>query len=117
MAYVKKSKRVSTLKVKVLNISARSSFGQTFKKITASKNISFVWLAKPRINQMTAVLLLKILGKKFFWVQNFSNPPVPNFFARLLISQADRIMVKDKKEKDQLKSFGIEKSKIKIERK
>ena len=66
---------------------------------------------------MTAVLLLKILGRKFFWVQNFSNPPVPNFFARLLISQADRIMVKDKKEASQLKSLGIEKSKIKIERK
>ena len=66
---------------------------------------------------MIAVLLLKILGKKFFWVQNYKNPPVPNFFARLLISQADRIIVKDKKERDQLKSLGIEKSKIKIERK
>ena len=66
---------------------------------------------------MIAVLLLKILGKKFFWVQNYKNPPVPNFFARLLISQADRILVKDKKEAGQLKSFGIEKSKIKIERK
>jgi len=117
VAYVKKSKRVSTLKFKVSTIPPRSSFGRTFKKITASKNISFVWLAKPKINQMTAVLLLKISGRKFFWVQNYKNPPVPNFFARLLISQADRIMVKDKKEKDQLKSFGIEKSKIKIERK
>jgi len=66
---------------------------------------------------MTAVLLLKILGRKFFWVQKYKNPPVPNFFARLLISQADRIIVKDKKERDQLKSLGIEKSKIKIERK
>ena len=65
---------------------------------------------------MTAVLLLKILGRKFFWVQNYKNPPVPNFFARLLISQADRILVKDKKEAGQLKSLGIEKSKIKISR-
>ena len=117
MAYVKKSKRVSTLKFKVSTISPRSSFGQTFKKIITSKNIGFVWLNKPKINQMTAVLLLKILGRKFFWVQNYKNPPAPNFLARLLISQADRILVKDKKEKAQLESLGIEKSKIKIERK
>jgi len=114
VTYVKKSKRVSTLKFKVSTIPLRSSFGQTFKKIISSKNIGFVWLTKPKINQMTAVLLLKILGRKFFWVQNFSNPPVPNFFARLLISQADRIMVKSNKEAGQLQSFGISRSKIKI---
>jgi len=117
VAYVKKSKRVNTFKVKVLSISVRSSFGQTFKKIAASKNTSFVWLAKQKTNQMAAVLLWRIIGRKFFWVQNFSNPPAPNFISRLLISQADRIMAKDKKEADQLKSFGISKSKIKIERK
>ena len=116
MAYVKKSKRVNTLKVKVLNISVRSSFGKTFKKIMSSENISFVWLAKPKTNQMAAVLLWRIFGRKFFWVQNFSNPPAPNFISRLLISQADRIMAKDKKEANQLKSFGIEKSKIKYAR-
>jgi len=117
VAYVKKSRRASVLKFKVSTIPPRSSFGQTFKKIVTSKNIGFVWLNRPKINQMTAVLLLKILGRKFFWVQKYKNPPVPNFFARLLISQADRIIVKDKKERDQLKSLGIEKSKIKIERK
>jgi len=116
VAYVKKSKRVNTLKVKVLNISVRSSFGQTFKKIISSKNTNFVWLAKPKTNQMAAVLLWRIFGRKFFWVQNFSNPPAPNFISRLLISQADRIMAKDKKEANQLKSFGIEKSKIKYAR-
>ena len=114
MADVKKSERASVLKFKVSTIPLRSSFGQTFKKIISSKNIGFVWLTKPKINQMTAVLLLKILGRKFFWVQNFSNPPVPNFFARLLISQADRIMVKSNKEAGQLQSFGISRSKIKI---
>jgi len=116
VAYVKKSERASVLKFKVSTIPPRSSFGQTFKKIITSKNIGFVWLNRPKINQMTAVLLLKILGRKFFWVQNYKNPPVPNFFARLLISQADRILVKDKKEAGQLKSLGIEKSKIKISR-
>ena len=116
VAYVKKSKRVSTLKFKVSTIPLRSSFGQTVKKIISSKNIGFVWLTKPKINQMAVVLLLKILGRKFFWVQNYKNPPVPNFFARFLISQADRILVKSKKEADQLKSFGISKSKIKYTR-
>lgn len=115
MAYVKKAKKVSTLKFIISTIPPRSSFGQTLKKITASKNIGFVWLARPKINQMGAVLLLKILGKKFFWIQNYKNPPAVNFFARLLMSQADRILVKNKKDADQLKSFGIEKSKIKTQ--
>jgi len=114
VAYVKKSKRASTFKFKVSIIPPRSSFGQTFRKIITSKNIGFVWLNRPKINQMVAVLLLKILGRKFLWVQNYKNPPAANFFARLLISQADRILVKDKKEADQLGSFGISKSKIKI---
>lgn len=63
---------------------------------------------------MAAALLFKMSGRKFFWVQNFSNPPVPSLIAKMLISQADKIFVKDKKNFFKLKSYGVKTSKVHI---
>lgn len=63
---------------------------------------------------MSAVLLLKIFGKKFFWIQTFDNPPPPNFATKLLISQADKIVIKELKLAKKLINFGVDKSKIKL---
>lgn len=65
---------------------------------------------------MTAVLLKRLLGKKFIWIQGFANPPKPNFISQLLLSQADRILVKSKKEAAKLKDLGIKFEKIRLPR-
>ena len=78
--------------------------------------MDFVWVRQAKINQMTAVLIAKLLGKKFFWIQNFANPPSLNFVTRLLLTQADRIVVNSQKHANKLKLLGIDKSKIKVQR-
>lgn len=110
--YVTNQKLFLAAHPKVLTIKEHTSFGQTFKKIRKSKNTDFVLLEKPKGRQMIAALILKMAGRKFFWVQNFSNPPIPNLFAKMLISQADKILVKDKKNFFKLKSYGVKTSKI-----
>ncbi|OGE04759.1 hypothetical protein A3F45_00475 [Candidatus Curtissbacteria bacterium RIFCSPHIGHO2_12_FULL_41_17] len=116
MSYVKYLKKLQLIHPHLLTIRTRSSFGKTFKKILKSKNTQFIFLEKPKLEQMAAVLLLKILGKKFFWIQMFDNPPIPNLVTKLLISQADKITVSSRKLANRLIKFGIDKSKIKIVR-
>lgn len=101
-------------KASLLRIKANSSFAKTLKKVFKSKKADFVWVEKPKPLQMSAVLLNKIIGKKIFWIQSFSNPPVPNFFARLLLNQADEILVESRRIAAKLKSLGVEKPKIKL---
>ncbi|MBI2012781.1 hypothetical protein HYS90_02530 [Candidatus Curtissbacteria bacterium] len=110
-------RQILSAKPRILTIREKISFGQTLSKIANCKNIDFILVQKPKAQQMTAVLAARIIGKKFVWIQNFANPPAPNFFSRLLISQTDRIMVKKKKDRDALISFGISPSKIKTARK
>ena len=112
MPYVTNQKLFLAARPKILTIKEHTSFGQTFKKIRKSSNADFIVMEKPQNPQMLAALILKIAGRKFFWVQNFSNPPVPNLFTKILISQADRILVKDKKNFFKLKSYGINTTKI-----
>ena len=88
------------------------SFGKTFKKIFIEKDLDFVVVKKPSIAQMTAVIANRILGKKFFWIQHFENPPIANIVAKSLIAQADRLHVNSKKDANRLISFGIPKRKI-----
>jgi len=114
--YVKTPKLIKTLRPYLSTIKAKTSFSKTLSKITSSKHKDFVWVRQPKINQMIAVLLARLLGKKFFWIQNFTNPPSPNFFTRLLLTQADRIMVNSQKLANKLKLLGIDKSKIKVQR-
>ena len=64
---------------------------------------------------MGEVLTAKLMGKKFLWIQGFANPPKPNFLSRLLLSQADRIVVKSKNIADQLPALGINKTKIRYQ--
>jgi hypothetical protein len=105
-----------TLKPHFLIFGAKTSFGQIFKNIFKSKKIEIVWLKKPKKNQMAAVLIARILGKKFFWMQSFANPPVPDFDTKLLLTQPDRLLVADYKEAKKLQSFGVQKDKIKIQK-
>jgi len=112
--YDKTLKTILTARPHLLTIRINSSLAQTLKKIFKEKNVDFVLLKKPQNSQMSAVLLARILGKRFIWVQNFTNPPTPNFFARLLLNQADRILVTSKKEIFKLKKLGFNKQKIRI---
>ena len=63
---------------------------------------------------MTVVLAGRLLGKKFFWLQAFSNPPIPGFFTRLLLNQSDEILVQSRVQASNLKSLGVEKPRIKL---
>ena len=97
----------------LLKIKEQTSFTQTLKKLNKSTH-DFVWVQKPKTGQMLAVLLARLWGKKFYWLQSFSNPPVPGFFNKLLLSQADRIVVRNRKDMFKLLKFGINKHKIRI---
>lgn len=110
---VRNLNKILSLNPHLLKIAPGSSFGQIIRKISKSKKLEFVFVKKPQISQILAVMLVRVFGKKFFWIQNFENPPVPNFFSRLLLPEADLILVKNRKEANKLKSFGIKKSKIK----
>lgn len=114
--YVKNFKPILAAHSNILTIKEHTSFGQTYQKIKRSKNADFVLLEKPESKQMLAALLLKIAGRKFFWLQNFSNPPIPSLITKLLVAQADSIMVNDKKDYYKLKSFGINSTKIKYKK-
>jgi hypothetical protein len=114
--YVKNFKPAFAANSQILTIKEHTSFGQVLTKIKKIKNTDFVVIEKPKIGQMAAVLLLKIAGKKFIWLQNFSNPPIPNVFAKLLLSQADSIVVRDKKNYYRLRSYGIKSTKIRYKK-
>ena len=97
-----------------LEIGASTSFKKIVNKFTKSKGYYAVWIKKPITSQMAAVLLARLAGKKFMWVQNFSNPPIPSFLTKLLLNQADVIVVGSRENAQKLKSFGIDKPKIRI---
>jgi len=115
--YVTKFEKIRKLKPHLLSISPKTSFGKIFRKIKKSKDIEIVWVKKATYSQMAAVLTSRLIGKKFLWIQNFANPPVPNLITRFLLTQTDRIIVISKKDASRLKTFGIEKSKIRLESK
>ena len=98
----------------LLTIKARTTFAQTFQKIKKTKNPDFVFVEKPDLTQMLATVLVRLTGKRFFWIQGFENPPTPNFATRLLLSQADRILVRDKKYSLKLKKLGVDSSRIRF---
>ena len=100
----------------LITIKGLTTFGQTFKKIKNSKKVDFVHVTKPVVSQMAAVISLRLLGRKFFWIQGFENPPTATFLTRLLLTQADRIIVTTKVDLNKLKSFGVEKSKIRYQK-
>lgn len=112
MQYVKDRKLLLSTRTHILKIKEQTSFGQTFQKIKKVKNADFVLIEKAKSPQMLAALILKLAGRKFFWIQNFSNPPVPSLLAKMLISQADNIIVDSKRDFYKLKSFGIKSAKI-----
>ena len=99
----------------LLIIKANTTFGKTFKKIRKSRK-EFLLVEKPNPIQMLAVLMLRLSGQKFLWIQNFENPPTPSFFSRLLLNQADEIFVSSRKEAAKLKTLGIEKPRRRIRR-
>lgn len=112
MQYVKDRKLYISARTQILKIKEHTSFGQTFQKIKKAKGTGFILIDKAKSRQMLAALILKLAGRKFFWIQNFSNPPVPSLLAKMLISQADNIIVESKKDFYKLKSFGIKSAKI-----
>lgn len=109
------SHRAKTPRPHLITIKEQTTFAQTAIKISKS-SLDVVWVAKPKASQMAAVLLARLSGRKFFWIQSFSNPPHPSFFAKLLLAQADRIIVKNVENRHKLKDFGIERTKIRLEK-
>ncbi len=114
MTYVKILTKILNSPRNLLIIKGKTPFDKTFSKITKSKNADFVWVKKPLPSQMTAVILARISGKKFLWIQSFANPPEPSFVSRLLLNQADEIIVKSKAMATKLRRFGVDKPKVKI---
>ena len=98
----------------LLIIKERTSFNKIFAKINKYPKRDFVYVEKPKVSQMAAVLLLRLLGKKFFWIQRFENPPTPNFLCQLLLNQSDEILISYPKEASKLKNFGIDKPRIRV---
>lgn len=98
----------------MLRIGRNASFKKIIKKIKKNKKADAVWLEKSNPTQMSAVLLSQLMGKKFLWVQNFENPPIPGFLTKLLLNQTDIIYVANKKLAAKLHTFAIDKPKIRI---
>lgn len=113
MKEVKSLNSILTYKNNLLKITAKATFKKTYDKIKKSKK-EIIMLQKPDPAHMTAALLTRLLGKKFLWIQNFENPPIPNFLARLLLNQSDEILVSSRRAAAKLKSLGVEKPKIKL---
>jgi len=114
VSYVKYFNQIIKLHPNLLTIKAKTSFTATFSKISKAKKLDLVVLQKPKSRQMSAVILTRILGKKFLWIQHWQNPPVPNFVSKILVAQADKIIASSYNEAEKLKSFGINRYKIKI---
>lgn len=115
MYNVKTAKLSKKPRTNLLQIKDRTSLKQTFKLIKRDKQIDIVWLEKPKIAQMSAVLIHKLLGRKFIWIQSFENPPVANLWEKLLVAQADRIIVTTRKDYNKLRRFGVKMSKVRLE--
>lgn len=98
----------------VLQIGVNTSFNKILKKLSKNKKADIVFVEKPDHVQMTAVLISRLMGKKFIWAQHFTNPPVPGFYTKLLLNQTDIIYVANKKLAAKLHNFGIDKPKIRI---
>ncbi|MBI2327955.1 hypothetical protein HYU92_06585 [Candidatus Curtissbacteria bacterium] len=113
MFHEKILKTILATRPHLLTIKEHTSFGKIIEKVSSQK-YDFIIVNKAAVKQMAAVLTLRLLGRKFFWIQNFSNPPASNFFARLLLNQSDRILVASKKEIFKLKKLGVDKPKIRI---
>lgn len=99
----------------MLSIGANTSFKKTLKKINHNKKADVVWVQKPNPTQMSAILTARLAGKKFLWIQSFSNPPTPGLFTKLLLNQSDTIFVSSKKMAAKLRGFGVNKPKIRIQ--
>ena len=116
MQNVKKPQLARKLRQDLLQIKEHTTFAQTFKIIKSDKQIDIVWVKKPKAAQMWAVLLHRLGGQKFRWIQNFENPPAASLWSKILISQADRIIVSSRRDYNKLKRFGINPQKVRIEK-
>lgn len=114
MAYVKILSNILNSQANILTIKGEAPFAKTFSKIIKSKNIDFVWIQKALPAQMAAVVVTRLAGRKFLWIQSFSNPPEPSFITRLLLNQADEILVKSRAMAAKMKKFGVDKPRIKL---
>jgi len=113
---VKKSNHLKSLRPNLLTIRQSTSFGQIIKKTFKGKKVEFVWVEKPKLMQMTAVLFSRLFGKKFVWIQEFENPPKANFITRFILTQCDQIMVKNRKDAIKLKSFGVKSGRVHLDK-
>lgn len=114
MPNVKILESIINSKGNLLTIKGRAAFKKIYKKITKSKKVEFVWCASPIKKQMLAILLARLAGKKFLWIQSFSNPSAPDFVTRLLLDQADEIIVNSRITAAKLRKLGVDKPRIRL---
>ena len=114
MSNVKTLNNLLNFSQNLLIIKERSSFKKIFHKVKHTKKREFVYMAKPVPSQMAALILARLSGRNFYWIQGFSNPPKPGFFARILINQADVVLVKSKRVAANLRGLGIEKPNMRV---
>ncbi len=114
MSYVKLLNLSLSSRSLLLTIRASTSFRQTINKIKKAKQIDFIVVEKPKPAQMAAILITRLSGHKFFWVQNFQNPPVPSLATKILLNQADRIVVANKTNYTKAIKLGLDKKKIRF---
>lgn len=111
---VKKLNHLLNFSQNLLIVKEHTSFKKIFRKVKHDKKKDFVFVVKPKASQMAAMVLARLSGKNFYWIQNFSNPPKPSLLARLLLNQANTILVKSKKAAAGLRGQGVDKPKIKV---
>lgn len=99
-----------------LTLGAITPFRKILEKLNKSKHFETVWVKKPNASQMAAVIIMRLSGKKFIWIQSFSNPPVPSFITRLMLNQADIIIVTKRESIKKLNILGVDKPRIKFQR-
>lgn len=106
--------RLISFKNNLITLKVNSSFAKSIKKILKSKKADFIFVNKPDLSPMAAVMLSRLLSRKFIWIQSFSNPPEPSFWTKLLLNQTDEILVKSRGDVKKLRRLGVEKPKIRI---
>src|SRR5438093_583971 len=108
MSNVRLLNQILNSKSTLLTIKAQTSFNKTIKKLK-ERSFDFIIVEKPEALQMTAILIMRLIGHKFFWIQNFENPPIPTLITKILLNQADRIVVENRANYIKVVKFGINK--------
>jgi len=109
---VKKSKLILSSRPNLLTIRPSTPYTKIIKKIYKNPDLDFIHLEKAGATQMAAVITARLMGKKFYWIQEFANPPKASIITRFLLTQADKIFVHDRDDAIKLKKYGVKPGRV-----